>query len=354
MSSNLWEPDFNRMLKVLRREGEPDRVPFFELFHDLPIIEAVMGRPVPTDPDEARRYRIEFHASLGYDHVVGYHTFGFPGVESLLSEDTAIHSRGQRGWQDEHRGPIGNWEDYERYPWPEVADASFEDIEKLEPLLPGNMKVTATLPGGVLENLCRLMGYERLCYALSEDPDLVQAVVDGIGQRELAVYERLCQYEHVGALWLNDDLGFKTQTMISPADLRKYVFPWHKRLVKYAHAHGKLVMLHACGNLREVIDDLIDDVGIDAKHSFEDIIQPVAEFKRQYGHRVAVLGGIDVHVLAGNDEAQVRAYTRRVTEQCAPGGGWALGSGNSVANYIPVGNFLAMLDEGRKVGVYGG
>ena len=166
------------------------------------------------------------------------------------------------------------------------------------------------------------------------------------------MYRGLCDIEHVGALWLNDDLGFKTQTMISPADLRAFVFPWHKRLVEYAHAHGKPVILHACGNLKEVMDDLIDDVGIDAKHSFEDIIQPVTEAKRQYGARVALIGGIDVDVLARCTEEEVRRYTRRVIEECAPGGGWALGSGNSVANYIPVRNFLAMLDEGRQAGVY--
>jgi len=124
--------------------------------------------------------------------------------------------------------------------------------------------------------------------------------------------------------------------------------------VEYAHAHGRPVMLHACGNLSEVMGDLIHDVGIDAKHSFEDVIQPVGEFKRQYGDRVAALGGIDMDVLARGSEEEVRQYTRRVIEQCAPGGGWALGSGNSLANYVPINNFLAMLDEGRKRGVYRG
>ena len=64
------------------------------------------------------------------------------------------------------------------------------------------------------------------------------------------------------------------------------------------------------------------------------------------------LGGIDVGVLARATEEEVRQYTRRVLEQCAPGGGYALGSGNSVANYVPVRNFLAMLEVGKEVGVY--
>lgn len=352
MSTSLWEPNFDRVLKVLRRDGEPDRVPFLELFHDAPIIEGVMGRPYPADADDQRRYRIEFMISLGYDYVVGYHTFHFPGVEALITDDTAETGSGKRGWQDEHNGPINSWEDFEKYPWPKIQDASFEDLERLGDLIPDGMKVTATLPGGILENLTSLMGYERLCYALIDQPDLVQAIVDKVGESELAVYDRLCEMDHVGALWLNDDLGFKTQTMISPVYMRQFVFPWHKRLVQFAHERGKLVMLHACGNLRDVIEDIIEDVQVDAKHSYEDIIMPVSDFKRQYGSRIAVLGGIDVHILASATPDEVRAYTRNVIEQCAPGGGWTLGSGNSLANYIPIPNFLAMLQEGREVGIY--
>lgn len=351
MTKDLWEPNFDRLLTVLRREGEPDRVPFFELFHDAQIIEAVMNRPLPADPDERRRCRIEFMRSLGYDYVVGHHTLGFRGGEALLADDTAALSRGKRGWQNEHSGPIRDWNDFEQYAWPEATAACFEDVEKLEPLLPAGMKVTVTLPGGPFENLCRLFGYESLCFLLLEQPDLVQAVADRICAGELAVYQAVCDMDHVGAVWLNDDLGFKTQTMVSPRDLRRYVFPCYRRLVDHAHEHGKPVLLHSCGNLREVMDDLID-CGLDAKHSFEDVIQPVAEFKRRYGDRLAVLGGIDVDRLGRDSEEEVRRYTRKVIEDCAPGGGWALGSGNSVANYIPVENFLAMLAEGRQAGVY--
>lgn len=39
-------------------------------------------------------------------------------------------------------------------------------------------------------------------------------------------------------------------------------------------------------------------------------------------------------------------------EACMPGGGYALGTGNSVANYIPLGNYLAMLEKGMKAGAY--
>jgi uroporphyrinogen decarboxylase len=53
-------------------------------------------------------------------------------------------------------------------------------------------------------------------------------------------------------------------------------------------------------------------------------------------------------MLCRGTEEEVRAYTRRVIEACAPGGGYALGTGNTVANYIPVQNYLAMVEEGQN------
>ena len=108
--------------------------------------------------------------------------------------------------------------------------------------------------------------------------------------------------------------------------------------------------LHSCGNLyaQGVIEDLIEDVRIDALHSFQDVILPVGDFKVVYGDRVAALGGVDMDKLARMDEADLRKYVRDILERCVPGGRFALGSGNTVANYIPLQNYCIMLEESRR------
>jgi uroporphyrinogen decarboxylase len=352
VANDLWEPDFDRLLTVLRLEGEPDRLPFLDFSHDPLIMQQALGREMPGDAEGRRQFRVDFAAECGYDVVRGtvanYH---FRGPQRRRAADTAEVSRGERHWRDDHAGLIDSWEDFEAYPWPRIEEADFSDIEALSGMLPGNMKIVVTLPGGVLENLIRVTGYEPLCFMLQDDPELVRAIVDRVGECELALYQALVDFEEIGALWLNDDLGFKTATMVSPENLREYVFPWHTKLVECAHTHGRPVMLHACGNVSEVMEDLIG-TGIDAKHSFEDIIMPVAEFKREYGDRLAAIGGIDMDVISRCNVHEVREYTRGVIEECAPGGGWALGTGNSVPNYVPAENFLAMLDEGRRFGAY--
>ena len=91
--------------------------------------------------------------------------------------------------------------------------------------------------------------------------------------------------------------------------------------------------------------DLINDVCIDGKHSYEDAIIPVEDFQLRYGSKITVLGGVDVHRLTTGTEEQVRQRTRFLIETCGGRGRYAIGSGNSIQSYIPLKNYLVMVDE---------
>lgn len=357
------KPDFNRLDKVLRNQGEPDRVPFAELFADPEIMEAVIGEPVSRQilydrgPENRRESEKQWKRVIRFWHETGYDYMTVPcGLVFALTFHTAVNTasiaKQDRAWVDEQQGVLGSWEDFENYPWPKVSDVDFSHLEFVTNNLPEGMKIIFMGPGGQMENMMWLMGMVNLAMNLEDDPELVKAVSDKVGDMLEGIWNTVADMPRLGALWLGDDMGFKSATMISPEKLRTYVFPKQKRLAEITHEHGLPFLLHSCGNLKEVMDDLIDDVGIDAKHSFEDAIQPIAEAKKQYGKRVALLGGIDVDFLCRAGEREIRERVRKTIDACAPGGGWALGSGNSIANYIPVENYLTMLDEGRKYGTY--
>ena len=203
------------------------------------------------------------------------------------------------------------------------------------------------LTAHIFEILSFLLGYETLCYAVVDTPDLVDAILEKAGAFYVSFTRTLADFSRVAVIWGSDDLGFRSGTMMSPGFLREKILPWHKRCAEIAHEKGKPYLLHSCGKLDEIMDDLIDDVGIDAKHSFEDAILPVAEAKRRYGSRIALLGGIDMDFLVRSDEAAIRKRVRDTLKECLPGGGYCLGTGNTVANYVPLDNYLAMMDEGR-------
>lgn len=146
----------------------------------------------------------------------------------------------------------------------------------------------------------------------------------------------------------NDDWGFKTGTMLSPAQMRQYVIPWHKRIVEVIHTACKPSILHSCGKLDEVMDDVIDDIGYDAKHSFEDAILPVEEAYERWGDRIAILGGIDVDFMCRSRPEQIRERCEAMLGRTEKRGGYALGTGNSVPEYVPWENYIAMIDCVRE------
>ena len=367
MTRKNREPNFERLRIALLRQGEPDLLPFMELKYDHEIMEAMLGRTIPhagysaqesksqsaTDRDTMRQYYrllAEFYQKMGHDYIRGRLGLSLP-LDDLKTTDTATLAAGNRTWRNESSGPIASWADFERYPWPEVSDIDFRPLEYAAEAMAEGMKVIG-MAAGILEYTTWLFGYEQLCYALYDQPDLVRAVTDRLGQLWASAYQAMASMEQVGALCLGDDMGFKSGTLVSPEVLREYIFPWQKKCVEAAHAYDKPFILHSDGELSTIMDDLINYVGIDAKHAFEDVITPVPEAKKLWGRRVAIVGGVDVDMLARGSEQQVREYTRRAILSCAPGGGYVLGSGNSITNYCKVENVLAMYDEGRKLGTY--
>jgi uroporphyrinogen decarboxylase len=269
------------MLRVLRRE-KPARPVLFELFLERHLVEAVTGQSWETlDDPGIRKAHISAAAALGYDYAsIRASNFGFP---------TRSDQHGMKTRSLNEGAVVTDWESFERYGWQDPEERYQGCLEALAPFLPGGMKFIVMGPGGVLENAIGLTGFDNLCYLLADDPALAEAIFNRVGEGIVAYYRQIAGCDSVGALISNDDWGFKTQTMLSPADMRRYVFPWHRRIVETGHAAGKPVILHSCGNLESVMEDVIE-MGYDGKHSYEDAIQPVERFYDAYRGRLAVIG----------------------------------------------------------------
>jgi len=350
------KPDREAFLKNLRREGAPERVHMMELGAD-PEIKSVIINDYglsdsikADDPNREMKLEIALQRFLGYDYVTttaDNFEFTYPTVDTF---DTVAgeQAKTKRQWSDSHLGLIGSWDEFENYPWPEIEKADTSKLEWLNKNLPDDMCIIASGCTHMFEWPEWLLGYEPLCMGLYDNPDLVRAVFGRVGRLMVALAELLVQFDRVSILFDGDDMGFKTSTMLSPDILREYSLPWHKRAAEIAHNAGKMYILHSCGELREIMDDLIDNIKIDGKHSFEDVITPVTEAKKLWGDRIAIIGGIDVDFLCRATIEEIRERVRKTLDVCMAGGGYCLGTGNSVANYIPVEKYLTMLDEGRK------
>jgi len=315
-----------------------------------PIVAGLLGRKwtdYGSDRESQKRFLdnfIEFWLRMGYDFVRFEQGLGFAERQVWAHDETSVIG-GQRAWADEHQGSVQSWHDFERYAWPSIQAMDFFPFEYISRNLPDGLGFMTCHAGGIFEHLSWIMSYEGLCLALHEDPELVRAVADKIGSLMTGFYRHLLDLENIMAVFLGDDMGFKTGPLVSPTDLKRYVLPWHKKFAAMAHERGLPYFLHSCGNLGMIMEDLIGDVKIDGKHSFENAIIPVQDFQARYGHRIAVLGGLDVNILSASSPEEVRRQTRRLIETCGSVGRFAIGSGNSIPSYVPVENYLAMVDE---------
>jgi uroporphyrinogen decarboxylase len=359
------KPDIENFKKVILRKKIPERPPFIELHIDKEVIrnivEKVLNRkwaePIPDNRKSQEAYLenyVECWYRLGYDYIRLTGEFRFNSglhFESQVrkGKDTASLSRGDRKWAEEGKGLISTWDDFDKYPWPSLDDVDPWPLEFISRILPEGMGIMACPSPGVFEiGLNNLFGYETLSYLLYDNLELVKAVFDKAGQLLYSYYKNFIGFDRVAGIFQGEDMGFNKGTLIAPKFLKEYVLPWHKKIAQLAHEHNMPYLLHSCGNLESIMEDLIEYVKIDAKHSFEDVIMPVNDFKDRYGKRIAVLGGVDLDKLCRFDEEELRLYVRMIIDKCSTGGGYALGSGNSIANYMPLNNFLIMLDEGLR------
>jgi len=237
---------------------------------------------------------------------------------------------------------------FEAYKWPNPDSYDYSSLDAARKTLPAGMKLIVYGPCGVLENVISLVGFERLCIMLADDAELVKDIFDAVGSRLVRYYEICSAFDTVGALIVNDDWGFKTSTMLSPNDMRRYVFGWTKKIVEVIHAAGKPAILHSCGNLEKVMDDIIDCLKFDGKHSFEDVIMPVEQAYDKWGGRIAILGGIDMDFMCRSTPEQIRQRCEAMLAKTSQKGGYALGTGNSVPEYVPFDNYIAMIDCVRR------
>lgn len=339
-AGNLADAAWNR---------KPKRTPVYDHDVSLSVIEEITGAELAglrtgdrADRGEFFRRYTRFFRDYGYDTV----TFEAL-ISSVLPGNGALYF--------DRPGSLKSRADCNAYPWQDLADRFFDhysiDFELLAEHMPPGMKAVGGPGNGVFECVQDIVGYDELCYIRADDPELYSDLFTAMGDLFVDIWRRfLPRFGNTYAVCrFGDDLGFKSSTLLPPDDIRSHLIPQYARVVSLVHEAGKPFLLHSCGNIFNIMDDLIDAARIDAKHSNEDIIAPFTTWVGRYGERIGNFGGIDTDVLCTFEEADIRRYTTDVYNSVVGHGGIALGSGNSIPDYTPPSGYLTMLETVRKL-----
>jgi len=337
-----FQADYRLMLRVLQNQ-KPSRLPLYEHIISPRVMEEGLGvrfadliEGSPADQDEFFRYFCDFFRRMTFD-AVSFEVC----ITEILPDGGAIMGG--------KRGPIQSRADLERYPWKELPGRFWHRagprFDALIHHLPPGMKAVGGVGNGVFEIAQDLVGFEYLCYLLADDPILVSDLFRRIGGLMMRLWKSFLE-RYAGAFAIcrfGDDLGYKTATMLPPDVIRRLVIPQYRRLIGQIHAHDRPFLFHCCGNIFAVMEDLLA-AGIDGKHSNEDAIAPFTEWIRLYGGRIALLGGIDVNILFSHQPDEIYRLVCELGAQFMnQANGYALGSGNSIPEFIPFERFYAMV-----------
>ena len=197
------------------------------------------------------------------------------------------------------------------------------------------------------------VGSERLLMAMAEDPAWVKDMVDAEADILIRGGEELLAkgIDFDGGFFC-DDMGYRNGSLFSPRMYREISMPAHKRVTDFMHAHGKPVILHSCGNVKELIPMLIE-AGFDCLQPLEmKAGMDVIELKKLYGEKLAFMGGIDVRKMRNPDPSVIEHEISSKIGFAKKGGGYIYHSDHSVPDDISFAQYCRVIELVKKYGAY--
>ena len=331
-----------RVLAALNRQ-EPDRVPYCELAVDRALAQRLLGWGEPISEAanlESMPYTLEEAKELA----------DFLHLDNLSYVLRApVYARkvgGQGGRLFYGEGLIKTEADLDKLVLPDPADdALYTDAEHFT-RHKGDRALFFVTRVGIFPTMLSL-GIENFSIALKENLAFVEAVLDRYTDWMVVVAQRVCQMDF-DVFLSTDDMAFKTAPFFSPKVFRELVLPRYRRVAEKVTLPW---VIHSDGNILPFLDDLLS-LGIVGLHPLEKGAVDIRAVKRRYGDRLCLLGNVDLNQQPLGTTKEVEDEVRALIRDLAPGGGYIVTSGNSLASYIKPENAIALSEAVRKYGRY--
>lgn len=332
-------PDYRRMVDtVCNRKAEV--LPLYEHNVSYEVIGELTDCNLP----------LLMHSDLNAGFQVYNGFFRQVGYDVVTFEQCITDAMPPGGALRGGMGPIQDAGTLREFPWNEIPRRWYEraapQFEALGRYMPEGMKAIGGVGNGVFEIAEDLVGLQYLPFLEMDDCDAYADLFLRIGDLMEAIWNRFLK--EFGEIYcvcrFGDDLGFRNSLLTMPSTIREHIIPQYKRIIDMVHANGKPFLLHSCGCIFEVMDDLIG-IGIDAKHSNEDAIAPFERWITDYGDKIGLLGGIDMDfIVSRNPETICEYVAEKACSYRNSAQGYAIGTGNSIPSYVPARHYLAMLE----------
>lgn len=198
----------------------------------------------------------------------------------------------------------------------------------------------------LFERAWTLRGMPNLMMDFLDHPDFVKELLHAIADYNIAQVERAVTYD-VDAVYFGDDWGQQHGLIMGPNLWREFIYPELKRMYGVVKAAGKHVMIHSCGDVDELFDDLVD-IGLDCFNPFQPEVMDVEALMKQYRNKLAFHGGLSTQkTLPYGTADDVRKETRWLLD-LGRDGGYIFAPAHAVESDVPLENMLAFIAEAKN------
>jgi uroporphyrinogen decarboxylase len=358
---SLRKPDKERIVAALRGETT-DRVPHFEVAVEELVVEKILGRDAgstlaasrgssdktfvapPMDPDDYLDI-LDFN---GQD-VIGFEALWVPFKYRDDKGELHIVNDGRiKSFDDLEKIVLPDWE-LDFAPRRQYFSIYNEAIKKRE----GSNAGTFLLTGAMFQSCYQfLVGFEDFFMATYTDREFIEHMLDLSLEYYMKVVEISIESD-LSFLFLGDDIAFKQGMLMNPDMLLELWLPRYKKLVALARQSDIPIMFHSCGNITDIFDNAIMELGFDGINPIEPYSMDIYKIKQQYGDRITISGNVDIAgPLAFGSPEDVKKDVREHLERLMPGGRYICSTNHSIMNDIPIDNYKAMIDTIIEHGVY--
>lgn len=345
--------------KCVYDHKEPDRIPM----HESP-----WGPTVARWHKEGLPHGVGVGAFFGFDNIAGIGVDNGPRYPTRVVEDTEDYVISTSAWG----ATMKNWKRTASVP--EFIDFIIKDQKSWEET---KARMTPTRDRVNWEHLKQNypkwreqgawiqagawfgydifaswnVGTERMLMAMVAEPDWCADMFNHALSVNLDLLDMVWEEGYkFDCLSYPDDLGYRNGIFFDLDTYREVLKPAHKRSCDWAHERGVKVMLHSCGNILELIPDLID-AGFDGLNPLETKAgMDVIELKEKYGSDLVLDGGIDVRKMT--DGIEIEEEIRTKITAAKEGGGYIYHSDHSVPDSVSFSDYCRVMELVRYYGKY--
>jgi len=208
--------------------------------------------------------------------------------------------------------------------------------------------IVVGMPGG-FDTPRQLMGEAATCIAYYDQPDLIHDILDTVGETAERVLDRVSQEVQVDQLSVHEDLAGKSGSMVGPRQIEGFIAPYYHRIWDMLSARGaQIFQQDSDGNVNAVIPAFLA-AGLTCMFPMEPAAgMDVVQLRETYGQRLAMLGGIDKHVLR-QDRAAIRAELEYKLQPTMRQGGMVFGLDHRIPNGTPLAHYRYYVRTTREI-----